>query len=159
MSADGRVWGWAAVAVVLAVAAGLRIDARASFAPARLDAPALGGDLVAGDGAAPSDGAACPTWTLVAGQGDLRGAEAVLVTDGLLRLDPCKEGASAVALRGTPVAGVGAWAVVTDARGVVFAGHLDGDGPVLPVTGPVLVSFSNDVARGGEDRNLYAIAR
>lgn len=151
MSADGRAWGWGAVVVVLAVAAGVWVDGRASRAPVRLDPPALGAHVASVDG--------CPTWTLLAGHADVRGADAILLTDGVLRLEPCPGRPAALTLRGTAVAGVGAWAVATDAQGVVFAGYVDGDGVALAPSGPVFVSFSNDLARGEEDRNLRAIAR
>jgi hypothetical protein len=153
MSADRRAGAGGVLALALLVGAGIAFDGRGGEPPRLALQPA--GAFVAA--AAPA--AACPTWRIAAGQGQVDRASAALFTDGVLLLTACAGAAAEVALRGTVAAGRGAWTVVEDGSGVAFAGHVAAEGATVRVVGPARVSFSNDLAVAGEDRNLRASVR
>lgn len=148
-----RLPAWTAFAVVLVTAAVLLasvvVDGASPLGPVTVTPrPTL----------APAQDAACGRWYIVAGRGQERGAAASLFSDGLAVVQPCDDTAHEVTLEGSSVRGVGAFAVVSDAAGVRFAGFVDGTA-LVRVQGDVRLAFTNDLATADEDRNLHATLR
>jgi len=113
---------------------------------------------VAADVLQPVEEAACDRWTLLAGSGQVRGANVSLFTNGLAVLRACDTSPRELQLRGTTAADAGAFAVLVDDAGVSFAGLLAGEARV-EVRGDLRLYFTNDLATANEDRNLHAAIR
>lgn len=142
---------WAALLVAMVCAIGLS----AVLDGARPTGPR---SSLAADALHPIAETPCDHWALLSGGGQARGANVSLFTNGLAVWRACDPSPHELQLRGTPAAGVGAFAVLVDEAGVAFAGLLAGEARV-EVSGDLRLYFSNDVATADEDRNLHAVIR
>lgn len=146
----GRAWVTAAALAALVLAASFAFDGGRPVGPeAREPDPVL----------TIPDGTPCDRWRIVVGRGAERGTAVSLYTDGLAVLPACSDVPRVVRLEGSAVRGVGAFAVLTDAAGVRYAGFVDRVIDVTSLRGDVRLAFTNDLATAEGDRNLRATLR
>lgn len=100
---------------------------------------------------------ACGVPVAVVGNVAVSGSRASAFTNALVYIPSCQEG-QALRLSATEVDGVGVAATLTSAYGLAWYGVVAESAPLTVMLDPAQgawLSFTNDLQRGAEDRNLF----
>lgn len=100
---------------------------------------------------------ACGVPVAVVGNVAVSGSRASAFTNALVYVPACQK-RQGLRLSATEVDGVGVAATLTDAHGLVWSGVVDENAPQTVMLDPAQgawLSFTNDLQRGAEDRNLF----